>query len=350
MRPTAGKVAPNSLRLLGITFILAVAELLLTLPARAADWAVILMYHRFGVSATPSTSVTLEQFEAHLEHLKTGGFTVLPVPDIVARLRTGRPLPDMTVGLTIDDAHVSVHQEAWPRLKAGGFPFTLFVNTAAVDRGFGNTMTWDQIRELAASGVTIGSHGAAHAHMPFEDRETNLQDLLKSRRRIEEEVGSPPDLFAYPYGEYSLEVRELVAGAGSAAAFGQHSGVAYSGGDLFALPRFALNETYGSLGRFRLVTRALPLRVTDVTPADPVLTMNPPAFGFTLADEEGNLDTLACYASGQGAGVIERLGERRVQVRLKAPFPPGRARINCTMAGPEGRWRWLGTQFLVPGS
>ncbi len=45
---------------------------------------------------------------------------------------------------------------------------------------------------------------------------------------------------------------------------------------------------------------------------------------------------------------IERLGARRFEVRLAEPFPPGRARVNCTLPGPAGRWRWFGMQFVVP--
>ena len=106
----------------------------LCLPAAgmAADSAVILQYPRFGESDIPATNVTLEQFEAHLEYLQTGGYTVLPVPDIIAALLAVEPLPDKTVGITIDDAVNSVIGEAWPRLSAAGFPFTLFVATDAV--------------------------------------------------------------------------------------------------------------------------------------------------------------------------------------------------------------------------
>ena len=38
----------------------------------AADYATILMYHRFGEDRYPSTNVTLEQFEEHLEVLASG--------------------------------------------------------------------------------------------------------------------------------------------------------------------------------------------------------------------------------------------------------------------------------------
>ncbi len=316
-------------------------------PPAAAQSAVLLVYHRFGENEIPSTNITLEQFEAHIEALETGAYTVLPVPEIVAAMKTGEPLPDRTVGITIDDAYASAYREAWPRLRAAGFPFTVFVATDAVDRGLRGIMTWDQVRELAGAGVTIGHHGAAHAHMALADAATNAADIAKATRRFTEELGDAPDLFAYPYGEYSLALRDTVAAAGYAAAFGQHSGAAF-GGDMFALPRFPLNERWGNIDRFKLIVGTLPLPVTDITPSDPLLGPNPPPYGFTVTESLDNLDRLACFVSGQGAAAVERLGPRRIEVRVKQPFPPGRARVNCTLPGPDGRWRWLGTQFMVP--
>ena len=102
-------------------------------PVRAADSAVILMYHRFGEDGFPSTNIRIAQFEDHIRTLTDGPYNVLPVAEIVAALRAGRELPDRTVGITIDDAYRSVYTEAFPRLKAAGLPFTLFVATDAVD-------------------------------------------------------------------------------------------------------------------------------------------------------------------------------------------------------------------------
>jgi len=105
--------------------------------------------------------------------------------------------------------------------------------------------------------------------------------------------------------------------------------------------------------RFRLAANALPLRVTDVTPRDVLLTgkTNPPKFGFTASgDVVARLRALACYASGQGKTRLVRLGQYRVEARMERAFPPGRARINCTMPGRGGRWHWFGMQFYVPRS
>lgn len=331
---------------------LALAALAAVVPvglAWAADAAVIVMYHRFGEGAYPSTNTRLDQLDAHIAELARGGYTVRPVTDIVAALKAGAPLPDRTVGITIDDAYASVYANAWPRLRAAGLPFTLFVSTDAIDDGAGGMMNWDQIRELAAAGVTIGHHTAAHAHMAGAGATANAADIARATRRLRAELGRAPTLFAYPYGEYSLALRDAIAAAGFAAAFGQHSGVAHARSDMFALPRFALNERYGALDRFTLVAQALPLPVADVTPSDPVLVDNPPSFGFTVTADVGDLGRLNCYASGAGATTVERLGARRIEVRIGEPFAPGRARINCTLPGPDGRWRWFGMQFLVPG-
>lgn len=327
------------------------------LPNRALldDGAVVVVYHRFGESDQPSTNVTLEQFEAHLKILDRGGYTVLPLPEIVAALTEGRDLPPLTVGISIDDAYLSVWTEAWPRLKAAGLPVTLFVSTDAVDRESPRYMTWAQLRELAAHPlVTIGSQTASHPHMPLQSAERNRQEIARSNARFERELGLRPRLFAYPFGEYSLEVVEAVRAAGFAAAFGQHSGAVGHTADRYRLPRFALNEAYGTPERFRLVTRTLPLPALDMTPENPTIgpANNPPAYGFTVPEAVGPLGGLACYAGQGNEARVDRLG-RRIEVRFAAPFQPGRTRVNCTMPAVRGsggveRWRWLGRQFYVP--
>ncbi|MFQ6018118.1 MAG: polysaccharide deacetylase family protein, partial [Kiloniellaceae bacterium] len=251
--------------------------------------------------------------------------------------------------ITIDDAFASVYAEAWPRLRAAGLPFTLFVATDPLDKGFPGYMSWHQLREmLAMGGVTLGHHGAAHGHMVRQSAAAARAEIARASARFREELGAVPAIFAYPYGEYSLALRNVVAAAGFEAAFGQHSGAVARTSDRFALPRFPFSEAFGDLDRFRLVVNALPLPVTDVTPADPLVRAenNPPLYGFTVLGGLNGLSALNCFAS-RNAVTVERLGDDRIEVRLARPLSPGRSRLNCTMPGPGGRWRWFGTQFYV---
>ncbi|NQV84126.1 MAG: polysaccharide deacetylase family protein [Rhodospirillales bacterium] len=311
--------------------------------------AVVIMYHRFGESRYPSTNVTIKQFDAHLEELSTGGYTVMALPDIIKAMRSGQALPERTVGISIDDAYLSVYTEAWPRLKAAGFPFTIFVATDPVDQNTHDFMTWAQVREMAEAGVTVAAHTGSHLHMPKASQARNLDELARSKKRVQEMLGQTPEIFAYPYGESSLGVQAMAKDAGFIAAFGQHSGAFNAGAEMFDLPRFAMNENYAGMARFRLAANALALPVMDLTPTDPLIkTHNPPAMGFTLTRDIKGIERLSCFAAHEGSAKLERLGQRRIEVRVETPFPKGRTRVNCTQPGPDGRWYWFGRQFYRP--
>ncbi|MCR9257879.1 MAG: polysaccharide deacetylase family protein [Alphaproteobacteria bacterium] len=337
---------------ISVVLLAALAALVPATPGRAQEpsSAVILMYHRFGDESVASANIRIEQFEAHLNELAAGGYTVLPLADIVASLKSDTPLPDQSVAITIDTAHVSVFEEAWPRLRAAGYPFTVFVASDLVDAGRRDVMTWSQLGTLQKDGATIAALGASYTNLAMRPPEKVAADILRSKRRISDEIGATPPFFAYPFGVYDGVIKGLVRDAGFEAAFGQHSGAAHALDDMFSLPRFSLTEAYGSLERFRLVARTLPLPVTDITPALPVLTeRNPPNIGFTLSERIAPVKSITCFASGQGKVSVERLPAGRVEVRLPGPFAHGRARLNCTSV--EGdRWRWFGRQFYVPRS
>lgn len=329
------------------------AMLISATSAPAADSAVILMYHRFGEDNYPTTNIRMDQLREQLKELTSGKYTVMPVPRIIAALRQGDALPERAVGITVDDAFKSVYTNAWPLFRDAGISFTLFVATDSIDEKLPAFMTWDQLRELRDKGVTIGAHTGGHAHLPLMRPAGSAAEIGRSMDRLQAEMGERPRLFAYPYGETSLSVKKQVTGAGVDVAFGQHSGVLFAGADMLYLPRFALNETYGSMDRFKLAVNALPLKVKDITPRETLLSpeTNPPRFGFTVfGDAVRDLRALTCYASGQGKTELVRLGGQRIETRIARGFPTGRARINCTMPARNGRWRWFGMQFLVPRS
>jgi peptidoglycan/xylan/chitin deacetylase (PgdA/CDA1 family) len=313
--------------------------------------AVVLIYHRFGEDRYPSTNVRLDQFEAHIAELKSGGYHFLPLSQIVDAIRNSQPLPDRTIAITVDDAYETAFTEAWPRLKAAGIPMTLFVATDPVDGRSATYMSWDQIRQLAADGVEIAHHGASHHHMVSAGLAGSLADIERASLRFQEELGFVPDIFAYPYGEYSMEIRQALEDSGFAAAFAQYSSVARIGSDAFALPRFPVNERYGEIDRFRLVVNARSLPVANIIPQGPIVAPdnNPPPYGFSLTESVVGLAALACYPShmDEAAG-IEILGGRRVEIRFQEPFPEGRHRINCTLPGPDRRWYWFGKFFYGP--
>jgi peptidoglycan/xylan/chitin deacetylase (PgdA/CDA1 family) len=309
------------------------------------------MYHHFGDAQHPSTNVTLQQFDAHLHHLEEAGYEIWPLERIVQHLKQRQPFPARVAAITIDDAYLSVYTEAFPRLRARDWPFTVFVSTNGIDRGFKAFMTWQQMREMQAHKATFANHSASHDYLiRRQTGESEAQwltrmqaDIQQAQQRLQEELGTAPPLFAYPYGEYDTALAQLLQKMGYTA-FGQHSGPAGFHDDLRALPRFPINEHYAGMADFRLKAASLAFPLASVTPWDPVLGQdNPPRLEIQLEDTKARLSQLNCYVSGQGKVNEQWLDKDhgRFAIEAPAPLPMGRSRYNCTAPSvQQGRYYW----------
>ena len=321
----------------------------------AQNGAVVIMYQRFDEPSYPTASTGLEILRSQITKLKSGSYNILSLSEITDAYSNATPLPDRSIAITVDGAYQSFYETAWPEFKQAGLPVTLFVSTAVVDRNEPGYMTWSQLRELAADPlITIGSQSHELKHIVNLSPAAQKLAIDTSNQLFRRALGKQPSLFAYPYGEISNQLSNIIRATGFRAAFGQHSGATTRGTDPLKLPRFPFNDRFGTPERFALAINSLPLPITAILPEDLALTKstNPPSLGFTISPnikprEDGSYRGLNCYSSQGDLSLLE-LGGGRIEVRLSEPFKAGRARINCTMLGPDGRWRWFGQQYYIP--
>jgi len=110
---------------------------------------------------------------------------------------------------------------------------------ASVDR----TMNWQQIQELHSGGVTFGSHTSTHEILTKIPAAQAEKEIVSSRALIQEKLKVACDLFSYPNGDYSMQVRGLVAQAGYKFAFlNQGPGVWTRDCDPLLIPRVNICE------------------------------------------------------------------------------------------------------------
>jgi len=310
--------------------------------------AVVFMYHKFGVSKYPTTSVTIDQFDDHLNELSKTKYSVEPIEFIIDTIINDGDLPENTIGISIDDADKSFYEVGWPKFKEMGFPVTLFVNTSTIHENNKNYLNWDQIRELVNEGVSIGAHSHSHYHMADLSIDEVRQEIEISNNIFLKELGSIPPLFAFPYGEANEEIINLLKEYKFKVAFGQHSGVINETSNLYYLPRFSLNERYAEIDRVKFAANAKGLGIYDFIPTDPSISENPPYIGFSLLDEKlvPSIDCFVFDSKGQVEKELFKFNER-IEIRLKRKLTEGRSRVNCTAKGGDNKWRWFGHQFYL---
>lgn len=203
------------------------------LSNRSRD-ATFLCYHSIADGGPPWLSVPVAHFERHLALLRGQGWATGTVDGLHA-LAEGRRPPRPLAYLTFDDGFVDNHTTAAPLLREYGFGAMVFVvpplladgaplawpeveATRAGHPDVMRSMTWQQVEELAEAGVEIGSHTMTHPHLEQLDDEQLEQELLDSRRAINERLGRC-DVVAYPFGGWSARVAAAAARAGYAFAF-----------------------------------------------------------------------------------------------------------------------------------
>ena len=250
--------------------------------------------------------------------------------------------------ITIDDAFLSFYQEAWPFLKKNKIPFILFVSTQPV--GKKGYMTWSQIREIESEDFTfIGHHSHTHDYLINETNDQFISDIEKANKIFFKELGYIPNLFSYPFGEYSKFMKDYIS-KNFKFAFGQHSGVIDLNKDRFELPRFPINEKYGELKRFKSIINYFPLEYKKIFPEEKYLSQenNPPKFEVKFFKKQKNLDNVNCYSNEGNKWEKSKtnFSNYTLTIKFREPFVPRRGRINCSL-NDNGKWRWFGIQFPI---
>ena len=160
-------------------------------------------------------STTPEVFERHVQWLKAH-CRVVTLAEVVANPNTrisGTPL----VAITFDDGYEDNHSYALPILSKHSVPATFFITAGLVDRdpavlrrlqwlwGCGPDdvvpLDWQQVRELRASGMDIGSHTYSHPNLARLSALETEHELRRSTDIISDQLGAAVDMFAYPFGK-----------------------------------------------------------------------------------------------------------------------------------------------------
>ena len=308
-----------------------------------------LMYHRFEENKYPSTNIKILEFKKHLEIIQKNNIKFVNPNNFERELSNNKK--QRKILLTIDDGFLSFYQNAWPILKERKIPFILFISTREV--GSYNYMSWEQIREVSKEDfVEIGNHSHTHEYLVDESNEIIKADIQTSIKVFKDKLGKNSKFFSYPFGEYSINFKNIIKSFGFKYAFGQHSGVIDDTKNFYELPRFPINEKYGELKRFTSLTKTLPFKYKRILPEEKYLFLNrnPPKVQIEFYENIKNLNSINCYSNEADKWRKSKIALKSnhiLQIFINEKFTGERGRINCSLRDESGFWRWLGIQFVI---
>ncbi len=223
------------------------------MPIAGECRAAILIYHHIdahfpGESAdVRAMTVAPASLDRQLLYLREHDYAVVPYGSVVDCVTKRVPLPAKAVVITFDDGWSSQYANALPLLEKYGMTATFFVVTDYVSNG-GAILSWKQIKALDAKGMTIASHSRTHPFLTNVWSASRLRyEIAGSKEVLEEHLGKPVTVFAYPFGAVDERIVTAVKAAGYVAARGVLDGTRHVPGDLFMMKGIYVSD---SLNRF----------------------------------------------------------------------------------------------------
>ncbi len=203
--------------------------------------APIMMYHHVEDSHFEHGNyVSLAKFEEHLQFLKKHKYNVISLDALVTLIKENKPVKRKTVVITFDDGYKDNYINALKLLKKYDFPAIIFVPTGSI--GDPDRMNVEELKELKANGIDIGSHTIREAYLPDQTKERLYEELKGSKAVLEKVLDAKVRYLAYPSGGFTKEVKELATELGYRAACTTNRGYDKSNKDVFELNRIKFSN------------------------------------------------------------------------------------------------------------
>lgn len=202
----------------------------------------VLIYH--DIRATPRNyfDVEVEDFKKQLDWLQKDGWQTLSMEEFIDCVENGKPFPKKSVLITFDDGYAGIWDYAAPELEKRNMKATFFVVPKTLDVAKGNYphITTEQLKILANNPLfSIGCHSMSHATLNSLNDDQLTEEIVNSKKIIENIIGKEIRSFAYPTGEYNKTVVKKAIAAGYAVAFAvQDRGLFHE------LPRYSIPRIF----------------------------------------------------------------------------------------------------------
>ncbi len=222
----------------------------------------ILTYHQIGQDTSSGLSVSVDIFSEQMHLLYDRGYRTISLEEAMGFIESKNTAANKTVVITFDDGFKNIHTRAYPVLKKLGFTATVFL----VADFLGTDNDWSENKETLRSpllgaediaampDLSYGSHALSHRYLTRLSESEVLEEIVSSRKKLQDKLGISIESFCYPYGDYNESIARMVKEAGYTSACSTRRGNRHSPEERFFLKRVPVTEITLKRFHYRLTS------------------------------------------------------------------------------------------------
>jgi peptidoglycan/xylan/chitin deacetylase (PgdA/CDA1 family) len=296
--------------------------------------AIVLMYHRFEDKRFPSTSISIENFKKQINYLVQENFNILPISKLIPFFYGDFRLPDKSIFITIDDGYKSFYENGFPIL-----PFSVFVSPGYVsETKESDFMSWSTLKKLLKNNGEILNHTESHARLLEMSTDEIKNEFISAKEKIKFNLGEDFKIVSYPYGESNKSIEDIVMKMGYKLGFSQHSSPIHYNENKFNLPRFAINDEFGNIKRFKQIVNSKPLIFSNLKILDKDSKLGVLKIQFESISKAQSIN---CYINNS-ATINKKNHEKIIELKFSNLIPGNSYRLNCTYFNENRELFWNG--------
>lgn len=208
----------------------------------------VLYYHSINEPVSNEVILSKDTLREQLQYVKDSGYTTITMSEFNDYLKGKGNLPKKSILLTFDDGYMDNYANAYPILKELNMTATIFVISSGIDDGY--YLSSPQIKEMSDYGIDIESHTVNHVHLNTLSYQSQVDELTKSKSKLESITGKPVISIAYPFGDYTADTKKAAKECGYSLGFTTDTGFDNKQSDSFTLKRLYISSSF-SFDKFK---------------------------------------------------------------------------------------------------
>jgi peptidoglycan/xylan/chitin deacetylase (PgdA/CDA1 family) len=267
-------------------------------------------YHKFSYAMEDIYSTLPEVFEWQLQYIKSQKIPVI-TPGELAASYDAQKEPGENILLTVDDGWES-DVNIMPILDRAQFPVTFYLYPGVIHSGVKDFISPDILEKIKLNKwINYGCHSFTHPVLTKLDDKQLFHEVVDSKAKLEEWIGTTMTSFAYPYGMLNKRVENFCKQY-YRAIFGVNDGFNGLKTDRFNLNRFVLyrNTTFGEFidmcGWIKGAGRIRPFSVRNIGSSDEygknILFPKIKYYRFTPSKRSGKGNIILVPSADMGSG------------------------------------------------